>query len=281
MFARKKSLSAVPLLVFVNAALVLMAGESRGRSDDPPAPTDAIKQALDEAKNEYSSKIDTLRKEVLQSLDNKIAAARRKKRERAKVPSLTAQKEAVEQDLNRLPAALGDDRETFAKRMRNARIALAGAYAQAINDYTKDAKDAEAGAVKAELQEFLQKTAGSAAYQRTQPADVPQIPQQEVPPALRLDPKILINSQWNFTRRLGVWNQSGAFKIVDGVIYHLDADYPIGAAAIVGPGQIHLSFQGHRKIPEGEAIVGKIFPGEFRGTLNFMGDEWGFSMSRR
>ncbi len=193
MFARKKSLSSVPLLVYVNAALVLMAGESRGRSDDPPAPADATKQALDKAKNEYSSKIDTIKKEVLQSLDNKIAAARRKKRERAKVPSLT----------------------------------------------------------------------------------------QEVPPALRLDPKILINSQWNFTRRLGVWNQSGAFKIMDGVIYHLDADYPIGAAAVVGPGQIHLSFQGHRKIPEGAALVGKIAPGEFRGALIYQGDEWGFSISRR
>ena len=44
MFARKKSLSSVPLLVFVNAALVLMAGESRVRSDDQPAPADAIKE---------------------------------------------------------------------------------------------------------------------------------------------------------------------------------------------------------------------------------------------
>jgi hypothetical protein len=281
MFARKKSLWSVALLMFVSADLVLLAGASRARSDEPPAPADAIKRALEKAKRDYSSKIDSLKKEVLQSIDNKIAAARKKKRERTKVPSLTAQKEAFERDPSRLPAALGGDWELFAKRMRNARIALAGAYAQAINAYTENAKDAEAGTVKAELQEFLQKTAGNVAYQRPQPADVPQLPPQQVPPGLRLDPKILINSQWNFTRRLGVINQSGAFKIIDGVIYHLDADFPIGVAAIVGPGQIHLSFQGHRKIAEGEAVVGKIVPGEFRGTLNFMGDTWGFSMSRR
>ncbi len=104
MFTRTKLLSSMPLLVFVNTALVLMAGASRGQSDEPPAPADAIRQALDKAKKDYSAKIDTIKKEVLQSLDNKIAAARRKKRERAKVPSLTAQKEAVEQDLTRLPA---------------------------------------------------------------------------------------------------------------------------------------------------------------------------------
>jgi hypothetical protein len=280
MFAHKKSLSSVPLLVFVNFALVLVTGESRVRSDEP-APADAIKQALDNAKKEYSSKIDTIKKEVLQSLDNKISAARKRKRNGVTVASLKAQKDAFEQDANQLPSALGDDAASFARRARKARIALAGAYSQAVSDYTRESNDARANAVKAELQDFAQKTVGVAQLHSKQVADVPQSTPTPAPPALGLDPKILIHSAWNFTRRLGGLNQSGAFKILDGVIYHLDADNPIGVAAVDGEGLIHLSFQGHRKIAEGEAFVKRIAPGEFRGRLNFLGDTWEFSMSRR
>ena len=96
-----------------------------------------------------------------------------------------------------------------------------------------------------------------------------------------INPVILVHSEWNFTRQLDVVNQGGAFKILDGVIYHLDANFPIGEAALDAAGQLHLSFRGHRKIPEGEAVVRKVANGEFRGVLIFGGDLWGFSMSRR
>ena len=281
MFARKKSLSSVPLLVFVNAALVLMAGESRVRSDDQPAPADAIKEALDKAKNECSSKIDTIRKEVLQSLDSKITAARKKKNNSAIVASLRLEKETFEKDLNQLPLSLGRARPAFENRKRRARIVLAEAYVRAAHDYTKEGNDAAAKAVKAEQAQFLLDNSILTPYQRP-PAGADQVPAiPRIPAQLMINPVILVHSEWNFTRQLDVVNQGGDFKILDGVIYHLDANFPIGEAALDAAGQLHLSFRGHRKIPEGEAVVRKVANGEFRGVLIFGGDLWGFSMSRR
>ena len=81
-----------------------------------------------------------------------------------------------------------------------------------------------------------------------------------------------MHSEWNFTRQLDALNQGGAFKIFDGVIYNLDTCKPIGQSALDAAGQFHLVFQGHRKNPEGDAIVRKVANGEFRGVLIFGGD---------
>ena len=78
-----------------------------------------------------------------------------------------------------------------------------------------------------------------------------------------------MHSEWNFTRQLEAPNQGGAFKIFDGVIYNLDTCKPIGQSALDAAGQFHLVFQGHRKNPEGDAIVRKVANGEFRGVLIF------------
>ncbi len=131
-----------------------------------------------------------------------------------------------------------------------------------------------------ELEKFLATTAPIAVYQRA-----PEAPEQapaEAAPALKPDPKIVVESRWNFViRRFGVLNQPGAFKISNGVIYHLDASNPVGEASFDAMGRIHLSFVGHRKITVGEAVVTKVANGKFQGVLNLAGDEWGFEMNRR
>jgi hypothetical protein len=46
-------------------------------------------------------------------------------------------------------------------------------------------------------------------------------------------------------------------------------------------GQLHLVFQGHRKIPVGEAVVRQAARGEWRGAVFYMDDVWALQMSRR
>jgi hypothetical protein len=198
------------------------------------------------------------------------------------VDGLVAQKDDFEKDSNKLPPSLGKNGASFAKRIKAARADLDKAYGQAIRDYTTAGKDAQASAIKSEREEFRSKTAANLPYRRETDGPIdPSDTTVPVPPHLRIDPNLLVSSSWSFTRRLGPLNISGAFKIVDGVIYHVDADHPVGAAALDASGRLHLNFQNHRKIPAGEAVVEKAANGEWRGILNFNGDAWRFELSRR
>ena len=67
---------------------------------------------------------------------------------------------------------------------------------------------------------------------------------------------VLESSSWNVERKTGGTPQKGAFRIEDGLIYHLDQDHPVGEAAIDAQGRLLLFFQGHRKF-NGRAIVAK------------------------
>ncbi len=267
-------------LIVVAATWLSGARDSRGQSDQPDTTVDSIKADLEQSKNAYQSKIDTIKKEVTAALDSKIAAAEKKKGGSGIVEKLSAEKAEFEEDVNKIPPSLAKARAPFAKRMTSARNDLATAYKRAIRSYGKLGNDAQANAVKSEFEEFLATANPPAAYQR-----VPEQPDGNVapaPPAVKLDPKILVGSRWNFTiRRFGFLDQPGAFKISNGVIYHLDASNPVGEAAIDAMGQIHLSFVGHRKITVGEAVVRKVANGKFQGVLNLAGDEWAFEIRRR
>jgi hypothetical protein len=265
--------------VFMVAACILGGVDARGRGEDQPGQADPVQAELEKSKEIYRAKIAQIKKEVLLSFDRKIAAGRKKKNNSAIVEKLSAEKENFEKDVNGLPPSLGNDRILFEKRRSHARFERDAAYTRAVKAYTEAAQDPKAVALKAEQAEFRLENSAATPFQRT-----PVVVEQQVPAAmprpLMIGPAILVHSEWNFTRR-GVINQSGAFKIVDGVIYHLNADNPIGQASIDAAGQLHLSFLGHRKIAQGEAVVQKVANGEFRGWLDFLGDQWSFSMSRR
>jgi hypothetical protein len=256
---------------------------ARGQSDNSEAASDPVKAEVDRSKDAYQSKIDTIKKNVADALDAKIAAARKKKGNAEIVEKLNAEKSAFEDDINSIPPSLGKSRATIARQISTARNELANAYTRAIRAATGVGNDALARSLKSELQEFRATAAPAAAYQRA-PETPEQSPGDAAPatPALKTDPKIVVDSRWDFIiRRFGVLNQPGAFRINNGVIYHLDARHPVGEAAIDAMGRIHLSFIGHRKITVGEAVVSKVANGKFEGILNLAGDEWEFAMTRR
>jgi hypothetical protein len=278
--ARRRSLF-FAVAIALAAECVFPVQRSSGQAANPGAPADPIKDRLVKAKREYSAKIDNIKKEVLESIANKITAARKKKNNSDIVAGLTAETEAFEKDLNQLPPSLGKTRASFEKRKRRARFALAEAYGRAASDYTKEGKDAAAKTVKTEQAQFLLDSSTPAPYQPPPQGEGQAPAVAQIPPEFMIHPGNLVHSEWNFIRLSDAGNLGGAFKILDGVIYHLDANHPIGQAALDGAGQLHLSFRGHRKIPEGEAVVRKLANGEFRGVLIFNDDLWGFSMSRR
>jgi hypothetical protein len=65
---------------------------SSGQTDEPAAPADPINDRLETAKKNLRAKIASLKTEVLDSLDAKIKAARKKKDNKAIVDQLTNQK---------------------------------------------------------------------------------------------------------------------------------------------------------------------------------------------
>ena len=269
------------VLVLIAPAWTFLGLPSSGQADEPAAPADPIKDKLEAAKEAYRTKIASLKKDVFDSLDIRIKAARKKKDNKAIVDNLTAEKGDFEKDMNNLPPSLGKKRELFVKRTRTARTDLIGAYGQAIRDYTGAGKDAQADAIKAEREQFLLKTAVTVPYRRAQGEPV----EQPAPngPALRrlgFDPNILISSAWDFTI-IGQTTQKGGFKIVDCQIRHRDTDQPAGFAEFCADGQLHLVFQNHRKIPAGEAVVMKVANGQGRGVINYTLGEFRFELVRR
>ncbi len=282
MAAFRRVLPAVLISAALAAGLTCPAQISSKKPDQPSIPDDPIKAALDRSKEEYKKRIGVVTKEVMANLDLRIAAARKEKGNKAKVDTLIAQKNDFKDDENKLPPVLGKNGLSFARRIKAAQADLDKAYSQAVRDYTSNGKDDLANAVKSEQDEWRPKTAAVAAYQRQTegPVDAP-VANGPAPPPPNVSPTLLVSSAWNFTRRRGGIGQDGAFRIVDGVIYHLNADNPVGAADLDGDGRLHLSFQGHRKIATGEAVVEKVAPGQWRGFLNFAGSEWKFELSRR
>jgi hypothetical protein len=280
MCRRPKAITPSAVLVSIATACTLMVVDARAYFDEKSATVEAIKADLEKAKETYRAKIAQIKVEVILSVGAKIAAGRKMKGNRAIVERLTAEKHDFDKDVNRIPPSLGKDKILFAKRKLHALVALDTAYTRAVKACTEAAQDPQAVALKAEQAEFRSDNAAATSFQRTPQDIVEQQVPASMPRPLMIYPGVLVHSEWNFTRR-GVINQSGAFKILDGVIYHLGADNPIGQAALDPAGRLHLSFLGHRKIAEGEAVVEKVANGEFRGVLVFLGDQWGFSMSRR
>jgi len=209
---------------------------------------------------------------------------RRTKGNTAIVEKLTGEKRAFEEDLNHLPPSLGRDWMPFARRIKAARDELRKEYDRAIRAYTNAGQDDQASALTTEQESLRSKSAVNLPYRIASGPDgyqpnviVPIAP----PPPLNVEPAVLIHSEWNFTRRGDGINQGGAFKIIDGVIYHLNAPDPVGDAALDAAGQLHLRFLRHRKIAGGEALVQQAAPGEWRGVLDFLGILWEFQMCRR
>jgi hypothetical protein len=277
---RDRSRLLVVLVLFAPAGTFLGL-PSRGRADEPVAPADPIKDTLETAKATYRKKIASLQKDVSDSLDTKIKAARKKKDNTAIVDKLTAEKDIFGKDINSLPPSLGKNRELFFKRTRTARTDLIRAYGQAIHDYTGAGKDAQAVAIKADREQFLLKTAVTVPYRREQggPAEQP-VSDGPAPRRLRFDPNILISSAWDFTI-IGETTQKGGFKIVDCQIRHRDNDQPAGFAEFCADGQLHLVFQNHRKIPSGEAVVEKVANGQGRGILDYTFGVFRFELVRK
>ncbi len=250
--------------------------EHRGaQADKPGAPADPIKDKLEKAKEAYRTSIDSLKKEVLDVLETKIAEARKAKNNKAKVEMLASQRADFEKDVSNLPPSRSKSRECFVKRLRSARVELLKAYGQAIRDYTRAKKDAQADAVKAEQEKFVLKITPRVAYRRE-----PEVPgEQPVPRPLLFDPNILISSAWKFTI-IGQTTQKGGFKIVDCQIRHGDTDQPCGVAAFGADGHLHLVFENHRRIPSGEAAVWKVANGQGRGVIDCNFDRWRFELVR-
>jgi hypothetical protein len=269
------------VLVLFAPAWTFLGLPSRAQADEPVAPADPIKDRLEAAKEAYRTKIASLKKDVLDSLDTKIKAARKKKDNKAIVDKLIAEKGDFEKDINNLPLSLSKSRELFAKRSRSARTDLVKAYGQAKRDYTGAGKDAQADAIKADREQFLLKTAVTVPYRREQGGPVEQpVSDGPAPRRLRFDSNILISSAWDFTI-IGETTQKGGFKIVDCQIRHRDNDQPAGFAEFCADGQLHLVFQNHRKIPSGEAVVEKVANGQGRGVIDYTFGVFRFELVRK
>jgi hypothetical protein len=76
------------VLVLFAPAWTFLGLPSRAQADEPVAPADPIKDRLEAAKEAYRTKIASLKKDVLDSLDTKIKAARKKKDNKAIVDKL-------------------------------------------------------------------------------------------------------------------------------------------------------------------------------------------------
>ena len=259
----------------------LLGRPSSGQANEPAAPADPVKDRLETAKEAYRTKMTSLKKDVLDALDTKIKAARKKKDNKAIVDKLTAEKDDFGKDINNLPPSLSKSRELIAKRISTARTELIGAYGQAIHAYTGAEKDAQADAIKAEREQFLLKIAVTMPYRREQRGPVEQpVSDGPAPRRLLFDPNILISSAWDFTI-MGETIQQGGFKIVDCQIRHIDTDQAAGYAEFYADGQLHLVFQNHRKIPSGEAVVTKVANGQGRGVLDYTLGVFRFELVRR
>jgi hypothetical protein len=92
----------------------------------------------------------------------------------------------------------------------------------------------------------------------------------------------VISSAWNAERLTGGSPQKGAFRIQQGLIYHLDQPHPVGEAAFDEEGRLNLAFQSHRKFSGGKAIVTKVANGVWKGQIVMAnGTEWPFVLRRR
>jgi hypothetical protein len=96
-------------------------------------------------------------------------------------------------------------------------------------------------------------------------------------------PTFPAESSWDATRTFvgSGAQQKGAFRIINGGVYHLDQDQPVGMASLDGSGTLHLVFHGHRKF-SGTAAVNKVANGHWAGLIVMPdGSEWRLDMRRR
>jgi hypothetical protein len=96
-------------------------------------------------------------------------------------------------------------------------------------------------------------------------------------------PSFPAESSWDATRTFvgSGAQQKGAFRVINGGIYHLDQNHPVGMASLDVSGTLHLVFHGHRKF-SGEAVVSKVANGHWAGLIVMPdGSEWRLDMKRR
>jgi hypothetical protein len=96
-------------------------------------------------------------------------------------------------------------------------------------------------------------------------------------------PSFPAESNWDATRTFvgSGAQQKGAFRVINGGIYHLDQNHPVGMASLDVSGTLHLVFHGHRKF-SGEAVVSKVANGHWAGLIVMPdGSEWRLDMKRR
>lgn len=110
---------------------------------------DPIKKRLDAAKETYAKEADTFRAAVAKLLEDRLKAARDKGDKKA-VDQVKAEQRAFEEK-GELPKATPVALKT---RLAKARETLETAFATAVKDYTKAAKDDEAAAAEKHLEDF-------------------------------------------------------------------------------------------------------------------------------
>lgn len=275
---RNRSRLALIMIALATAA-ALPGPRLHAQAARPAAPADPIEEKLDKARADHRTKINAIRKDVVASLDRKIADARKQGNKPA-VDRLDAEKTQFTDDESNIPPSLAKRGPVVFKQIRNAHLALDKAYQRAISDYTRAGKDAQADAIKTEREAFRLKYAAITRYRREPEDQIEQpLPNVPVQRPLLFDQKILIASAWNFTM-IGQTTQKGGFKIVDGQIRHTDNDTPAGFAEFDDAGRLHLIFQNHRRIPAGEALVAKVANGQGRGFIDCNFDRWRFELVR-
>jgi hypothetical protein len=93
---------------------------------------------------------------------------------------------------------------------------------------------------------------------------------------------VLTSSSWDAERHTGGTPQKGAFRIEDGVVYHLDQPHAVGGADLDDQGRLHIAFNGHRKFSGGTAILSKTAQGVWKGDIVMAnGTTWPFVIRRR
>jgi hypothetical protein len=117
---------------------------ARADADDP------VKAKLAEAKQQYREQVERLRKNVLDTLEKKEAAARENGDKKA-VDQIKADREAfLDRDVVPKSAGASD----YSRDLSRFQAIMVSAFESAVKGYTKASKDAEAAKVEEELKAF-------------------------------------------------------------------------------------------------------------------------------
>jgi tRNA A-37 threonylcarbamoyl transferase component Bud32 len=116
----------------------------------PPAETDPIKARLDKAREAYEADYEKLRKEMLDSFQEKEDAARKDGNKKV-VDQVKTEREAFE-NRNQLPRVVPS--APYEQGLKKAVVAMETAYEAAIKEYTRANEDAKGRSVEEELKQF-------------------------------------------------------------------------------------------------------------------------------